>query len=189
MSDSEDPMHHIGEAVRELRQLRRISVRTLAQRINRSPAFVSQLERNISKPSLKDIYATAAVLDVPIAYFLQDVPTGPEEEKSHILRRDNRRRMEVNGIVTEILSPKIGEGVDFNQTTFLPLAQTETKKYNRPGFETGILLSGKLEMHFSDKIFFLKEGDSYSFKIDEFHHSKNPSSDQTAILVWTVTYL
>lgn len=184
-----DPIENVGELVRELRLLQKISLRTLAKRIDRSPAFISQLERNISKPSLKDIYAIAGVLNRPVSYFLQDVPLGPPEEKGHIIRKKHRRSMESQGIITEILSPKLSKGVDFNQTTFLPLARTEQKKYDQPGFETGVLVSGQLQMHFDGRQFDLDTGDSYSFRVDEPHFSINPSPDHPAVLVWTVTYL
>lgn len=184
-----DPIENVGELVRELRLLQKVSLRTLAERIDRSPAFLSQLERNISKPSLKDIYAISGVLNRPVSYFLQDVPVGPPEEKGHIIRKKHRRRMESRGIITEILSPKLSKGVDFNQTTFLPLARTEQKKYDQPGFETGVLISGQLQMHFEGRRFDLCAGDSYSLQVDEAHFSVNPSADQPAVLVWTVTYL
>ena len=56
-----DLIENIRELARELRLLQKISLGTLAKRIDRSPAFLSQLERNISKPLLKDIYAIAGV--------------------------------------------------------------------------------------------------------------------------------
>lgn len=58
-------IENAGELVRELRLLQKISLRTLSKRIDRSPVFLSRLERNISKPSLKDIYAIAGVLNRP----------------------------------------------------------------------------------------------------------------------------
>ena len=73
--------------MRELRLLQKISLCTLAKCINRSAAFLSQLERNILKPSLKDIYAFAVVLNRPVSYSLQDVPLGPPEENGHIVRK------------------------------------------------------------------------------------------------------
>ena len=63
------------------------------------------------------------------------------------------------------------------------------KKYNQPRFETGILVSGQLQMHFEGRSFGLSAGDSYSLRVDEAHFSINPSLDYPSVLVWTVTYL
>ena len=81
-----DLIENVGELVCESRLLQKINLRTQAKRIDRSLAFLSQLERNISKPSLKDIYAISGVPNRPASYFLQDVPLGPPEEKGHIMR-------------------------------------------------------------------------------------------------------
>ena len=97
--------------------------------------------------------------------------------------------MESQGTITEILSPKLSKGADFNQTTFLPLARTEQKKYDQPGFEIGVMVSGQLQMHFEGRSFDLNAGDSNSLRVDEAHFSINPSLDHPAVLVWTVTYL
>jgi transcriptional regulator with XRE-family HTH domain len=186
---NEDVILEIGGTIRELRQMRQISVRSLAARINRSPAFLSQLERNISKPSLKDIYAISAALDVTVSYFLQDVVQGPEEERGCVLRRENYRSIENDGVLTEFLSPRMRDGIEFCRTTFLPLSSTKSNKFDRLGYETGVILSGELIMTFSGRTFTLREGDTYSFKLDEFHSSKNPSKTRSAVLLWTINYL
>ena len=63
--------------------------------------------------------------------------------------KQHRRRMESQGTITEILSPKLSKGADFNQTTFLPPARTEQKKYDQPGFEIGVMVSGQLQKYIS----------------------------------------
>ena len=63
-----DLIENVGELVRELLLLQKINLRTLAKRIDRSLAFLSQLERNISKPSLKDIYAISGVPNLSISH-------------------------------------------------------------------------------------------------------------------------
>lgn len=97
--------------------------------------------------------------------------------------------MESQGTIAEILSPKLSKGVDFNQTTFLPLARTEQKKCDQPGFETGVLVSGQSQMHLEGRSSDRNAGDSHSLRVDEAHFSINPSLDHPAVPVWTVTYL
>ena len=97
--------------------------------------------------------------------------------------------MESQGTIAEILSPKLSKGVDFNQTTFLPPTRTEQKKCDQPGFETGVLVSGQLQMHLEGRSSDRNAGDSHSLRVDEAHFSINPSLDRPAVPVWTVTYL
>ena len=182
-------IENVGELVRELRLLQKVSLRTLAKRIDRSPSFLSQLERNISKPSLKDIYAIAGALNRPASLSCRMFLLCPPEEKGHAVRKKHRRRMESQGIIAEILSPKLSKGVDFNQTAFLPLARTEQKKCDQPGFETGVLVSGQSQMHLEGRSSDRSVGDSHSLRVDQAHFSMNPSLDHPAVPGWTVTYL
>ena len=108
-------IENVGELVRELRLLQKISLRTLAKRIDRSPAFPSQLERNISKPSLKDIYAIAEALKRPVSLSCRMFCPARLKKKAVPCEKKHRRRMESQGIIAEILSPKLSKGVEFNQ--------------------------------------------------------------------------
>ena len=57
------------------------------------------------------------------------------------------------------------------------------------GFETSVLVSGQLQMHFEGRSFDLNVGDSYSLRVDEAHFYINSSLEHPAVLGWTVTYL
>ena len=178
---------NVGLLVRELRQSRKISARSLAVLINRSPAFVSQMERGFAVASVKDIYAIAAVLDVPVSYFLQDVQSGVENERDRLIRKANRRVIHENGVTTSFLSPRMRNGIEFTETVVAPLASTKRTKFNRKGFETGVLISGTVDMTFSGETFSLQAGDSYCLKLDEPHSSKNTSPTEDAVIIWTFT--
>ena len=184
-----NPIVNVGELVRELRLLQKISLRTLAKRIDRSSAFLSQLERNVSRPSLKDIYAIAGALNRPASLSCRMFRSARLKKKAMPCEKIRRRKMESQGIIAEMLFPKLSKGVDFNRTTFLPPARTEQKKCDQSGFETGVLVSGQLQMHFEGRSFDRGAGDSYSLRVDEAHFSINPSLDHPAVPVWTVTYL
>ena len=181
-------MDHTAEDIRQLRKSRKLTVRELANRIDRSAGFVSQLERGRSKPTMKDIYALAEALDVTVAWFVQNnIATNPKEQ-GKIVRRNQRRKIETNNLVTEILSPRLGDQVEFMQTTYEPMASTESKNIEHLGIETGLVLSGELEMWLDGEYFYLSPGDSYSVNLNQPHHSQNPSSTEKTVLVWTVTY-
>ncbi|MEL2319329.1 helix-turn-helix transcriptional regulator, partial [Klebsiella pneumoniae] len=50
-------LDQVGEEIRRLRRSRGMAIRDLAEKIDRSVGLVSQIERGISRPSLKDLYA------------------------------------------------------------------------------------------------------------------------------------
>src|SRR6188508_2005932 len=56
----------MGERLREARQARKLSLRTLAERLGVSPSLISQIETGRANPSVSTLYAIAAELDVSL---------------------------------------------------------------------------------------------------------------------------
>jgi transcriptional regulator with XRE-family HTH domain len=182
-----DALAKVGGAIRELRHRRLMTVRTLAAGIDRSAGYVSQVERGLSLPSVKDLYAIANALDVPVSWFLDDSEPANTDERGVVLRHDKRRRTEADGLVTEVLSPRLDQGVEFMQTTFLPGAGTVELEVDQPGIETAVVLSGRLDLWVEGRHFALGVGDSYAVRLNQPHRSRNPSASEPTLLIWTVT--
>lgn len=178
----------LGSQIRELRRSRRMTVRDLAATIDRSAGYVSQIERDVSKPSLKDLYNLANALGVPVGWFLERRDAGETLEHGLIVRAGNRRWMESSGIRTEVLSPRLGEKVEFYLATFAPGARTEPTFTRQPGIESALIMAGLLRMWIDGESHLLKAGDSYSVRLEQEYWSINPSTEEDTVLVWTVTY-
>ena len=178
----------LGSQIRELRRSRRMTVRDLAAAIDRSAGYISQIERDISKPSLKDLYNLANALGVPVGWFLERRDAGDASEHGLIVRAGNRRWMESSGIRTEVLSPRLGEKVEFYLSTFAPGARTEPTFTRHPGIESALIMAGLLRMWIDGESHLLKAGDSYSVRLEQEYWSINPSTEEDTVLVWTVTY-
>ncbi|AYC32997.1 XRE family transcriptional regulator [Pseudomonas cavernae] len=178
----------VGEAIRELRKSRNLTISQLAKALDRSAGHVSQIERGLSQPTLKDLYAVSTALNVTLSWFLHDQPDATDDEQDLIVRRNRRRSMDQNGLLSEVLTPQLNHRFEFMQTTFAPLVETELKSIQNPGTECGLILKGQLELWVNDRYFLLEEGDSYWFKRDQQYRSRNPSSDSPTIVVWVVSY-
>lgn len=61
----------VGQAIRDCRTARRVSMAVLAARSGLSQPFLSQLERGLATPSLSSIYRIAEALDVAPGTFLR----------------------------------------------------------------------------------------------------------------------
>ena len=75
------------------------------------------------------------------------------------------------------------------QTTYKPGSGTEPKQVDQPGIETGLVISGRLDMWIEGEHYVLAEGDSYSVQLSESFYSRNTSTKDDTVLVWTVTYV
>ncbi|MBP6019168.1 MAG: cupin domain-containing protein [Burkholderiaceae bacterium] len=178
----------VGQEVRRLRRSRGISIAELAKTIGRSVGFVSQIERGLSRPTVKDLYAISIGLRVQVSWFLVNKKLPPKREEGVIVRAANRRGYESAGIFTEALSPYLGEELEMMVSTMQPNTSFEERVATHQGRETGVILKGKLEMWIDGECFILHKGDSYTFMTNTPHWSRNPGKTET-VLLWAVTLL
>lgn len=71
-------MASLGEKLRERRKARGLTLDDLAARVDSSKSYIWELENRPSpKPSAEKLAAIAAVLEVPVEFFLDDADTEP----------------------------------------------------------------------------------------------------------------
>lgn len=181
---------HVGKTLRELRRSRRITIQQLADGLNRSTGYVSQLERGLSQPTLKDLYAACTIFGVPMSWFvdLEEKQPDAEREKDFIVRGGQRRFMLHRGARTELLTPQLDSDVEFMMSTYEPGLETEAKNVPTAGAEYGYILKGRLELWVDEEMFELSEGDSYRFNRSSTYHSRNPSKTEPTIIIWVGVY-
>ena len=111
----------LGNDVRGLRKSRGLTLNELALKIGRSVGFISQVERGLSSPSIEDLRAIAAALDVPTSWFFA-TENQNEDELGLIVRANSRRVLGTRetGIVEELLSPDLGGSFEMFRSEFQP---------------------------------------------------------------------
>ena len=181
-----DPEAAIGEQLRELRQVKNLTLRQVADKSGISVSYLSQLERNQSRLPIGVLKKLADVLGVHMNWFFQSTPTGDPAERDVVVRAGERRRMSFTGlgITEELLSPNLSGPLELLQSTIAPGADSED--YSHDGAEAGYVLAGELDLWVSGRHFRLSEGDSFSFKSTEVHRCANPGTQATRVL-WVIT--
>ena len=183
---SVDPGEFDGAEVRALRKARAMSLAKVAERTDLSVGYLSQVERNISTPSVKVLSAVARALGVTVGWFFSSGHAGPPEEKGIVVRKGNRRRIIFrDGFVDYLLSPNLEGDLELLLTHFLPDADTG-EPYTHRGEEGGMVLKGRLEVTVGERVLVLEEGDSFNFPSTEPHRYRNVFDGET-ILMCAVT--
>lgn len=77
-----DIKREVGLRIKTIRKLRRLDQAELAERIDRTPDAVSQLERGVSLPSFETLERLSTVLEVPIRDFFGSGEEGEESSPS-----------------------------------------------------------------------------------------------------------
>ncbi len=181
-----DPEAAIGEQLRELRQIKNLTLRQVAEKAGISLSYLSQLERNQSRLPIGVLKKISDALGVHMNWFFQRSGDGDAAERDVVVRAANRRRMSFTGlgITEELLSPNLSGPLELLVSTIEPGADSED--YSHDGAEAGLVLSGTLDLWVAGRYFRLQEGDSFSFRSTEVHRCANPGGIATKVL-WVIT--
>jgi transcriptional regulator with XRE-family HTH domain len=178
----------LGFQIRDLRRAKRLTLSELAQRINRSVGWLSQIERGMAEISISTLHEIARELDVQISWFFRSGTAPDADEMGLVVRKSNRRTLDFQGtgVHEEILSPSISGQLLLVQSTFAPGSTTGDRDRERKGEEAGLVISGCLELHVDGKTLYLEAGDSFSFARKGPHRCHNPGVEPTVVL-WVHT--
>ena len=178
------PPENLGQDLRVLRKQRGLTLIELASRVDRSVGWLSQVERNLSAPSVDEIASLSKALDVSLESFLGRSPTLPREA-DHVVRKSNRRPLSarVDGLVEELLSPDLTDEFEVVHSTFLPGAARHDA-LTRPTQEVGYIVSGELHITIGGETFHLTPGDSFRIRGEPFGWENRGS--EPCIAIWVI---
>ncbi|MBT8435451.1 MAG: cupin domain-containing protein [Gammaproteobacteria bacterium] len=185
----------LGSEIRQLRKVRGITLQQLALATGKSVGFLSQVERNLTRPSVAALQDISEALSIHIGWFFPEDSAGSPHEREYIVRRQNRRRLtyselsgtEYLGLHDSLLSANLNGELALGISRYEPGASTGDDSYDHDGEEAGLVLSGTLELTIDGQHFVLDAGDSFSFKSNLQHRYANPSLTEDALVVWANT--
>lgn len=174
----------LGADLRALRKSRGLTLSDLADALDRSVGWISQVERDLSEPSVFDLKQIAKVLDVPVSILFGQAQT-PAQEAGIIVRAHARRPIgsSEEGLVEELLSPDLTDDFEMVHSTFDPGAKMDDA-VTRPTQEVGYLVAGQLDLVIDGRAFTVKSGDSFRIKGVSYQWS-NPY-DVKAVAIWVI---
>lgn len=174
----------MGADLRALRKARGLTLAALGGLLSRSVGWISQVERDLSRPSIDDLRSFATAFDVPVSLFFGQ-STAPQDELGYVVRKAARRKIGsgVAGLVEEMLSPDLTDDFEVVHSVFQPNAQLSTPNA-RPTQEVAYLISGKLDLTIGGREFTLLPGDSFRIR-GETYSWANPYP-QPAIAIWVI---
>ena len=174
----------LGHDLRSLRRARGLTLAAMASALGRSVGWISQVERDLSQPSLDDLRAMAALLDVsPNSLMMQGAAP---EESGHIVRAAARRPIgnREPGLEEALLSPDLSDDFEVVHSTFAPGARLDQPK-RRDTQELGFIVSGALDLWIDGTAFHVTTGDSFRIKGQPYRWH-NPH-DAPCVAVWVIS--
>lgn len=171
----------IGEKLKQLRVLNGLTQEELADRTELSKGFISQLERNITSPSIATLLDILQCLGTKASDFFNEdleeqVVFGDDD---YFIKKDTELKNEVRWII-----PNAAKNI--MEPIYLRLESGGSTYPDIPhdGEEFGYVLKGSIELHIGNKVYTAKKGESFYFTPDKEHYI---SSKQGASLIWLST--
>lgn len=168
----------IGSKLKELRVLKGLTQEELADRAELSKGFISQLERDLTSPSIATLMDILQCLGTSIGeFFSEETPEQIVFDKNDYFEKIDA---ELNNKVKWII-PNAQKNV---MEPILLTLETEGSTYpDNPheGEEFGYVLQGSISIHLGSRIYKAKKGESFYFTADKKHYL---TSKTGAVLIW-----
>ena len=168
----------IGNKLKELRVLKGLTQEELADRSELSKGFISQLERNLTSPSITTLMDILQCLGTSIGEFFNEAP---DEQivfgkQDYFVKEDTEYKNEIKWIIPNAQKNTI-------EPIYLTLQAGGSTCPDTPheGEEFGYVLQGAVSIHLGNKKKKKKKGESFYYTADKTHFL---SSKNGATLIW-----
>lgn len=173
----------IGNKIKELRVQKNLTQEELADRAELSKGFISQVERDLTSPSI------ATLMDI-----LQCLGTNPEEffsgtaseqvvfkRSDYFEKTDEESKNKIQWIIPDAQK-------NMMEPILLTLEPEGSTLPDSPheGEEFGYVLSGSIELHLGTRTYKVKKGESFYFSSKKEHFIK-ANDKQGAQVLWVST--
>ena len=168
----------IGNRLKDLRVLKGLTQEELADRAELSKGFISQVERNLTSPSIATLMDILQCLGLTIGEFFNEEP----EEQIVFDHQDYFEKVdnELNNTIKWII-PNAQKHIMEPILLTLQAAGSTYPDNPHEGEEFGYVLSGSISIHLGNRIYRAKKGESFYFIPDKKHFLTTKSG---AVVLW-----
>lgn len=172
---------NIGAKIKELRVAKGLTQEELADRAELSKGFISQLERDLTSPSIVTLVDILQCLGVTVAeFFAEDkVEQVVFSDEDYFEKEDSDLKNKIEWIVPTA-QKNMMEPI---RLTLQPGGETYPDNPHE-GEEFGYVLKGSISIHVGSYTYIVKAGESFYYKPEKKHYI---TSKKGAELIWVST--
>ena len=173
----------IGNKIKELRVMKNLTQEELADRAELSKGFISQLERDLTSPSIATLVDILQVLGTNLQEFFTETPDEQIvfHDSDYFEKADDHLGNKIEWIIPNA-QKNIMEPI---RLTLEPGGSTYPD-IPHEGEEFGYILSGSVTIRIGNKKYKAKKGESFYFTPGSTHYIK-ASGKTGASLIWIST--
>ncbi|MGO1478685.1 helix-turn-helix domain-containing protein [Senegalia sp. (in: firmicutes)] len=174
---------NIGKKIKELRMENSLTQEELADRCELSKGFISQIERDLTSPSIATFTDILESLGTNLKEFFTEIENGKIvfSKEDMFIKKDDEYKYEIEWIVPNAQKNKM-------EPILLTLEEGSKYRDDHPheGEELGYVLKGSVFIVLSGKKHRAKKGESFYYKANVEHSIINAGKNKAKIL-WIST--
>jgi transcriptional regulator with XRE-family HTH domain len=176
-----DSEPNVGQRLRSLREERKLSIRSLAQKSGLSVNTLSLIENSKTSPSVSTLQQLARALDTPMTAFFE---AGMPGEQLVYTKSGRRRGVPFSHGTLEDLGGKFTDSVvEPFVVKLAPRAGSGSQPIVHTGHEFVFCLKGRVVYAIEDRTFVLQPGDSLLFESHLPHHWRNAEPRASELII------
>ncbi|MGN1344967.1 MAG: helix-turn-helix domain-containing protein [Traorella sp.] len=171
----------IGQKIKQLRIKNGLTLEELASRSELTKGFLSQVERNLTSPSIATLNDILEALGTSLASFFKE-----DVEEKCVFTKDDFFTDEKDGYIVHWIVPNAQKNeMEPILVEIEPDSQSQVLDPH-DGEEFGYVLSGRIKLVDGDKQSIVKKGETFYIKGQNSHYLKNESQTVAKVL-WITT--
>lgn len=181
----ENPDGALGQRLRQRRKALGLPLQRIADQAGISVGHLSQIERDLSSPSVRDLIRIAESLQASASDFLDQSGelSGTRASDPIMVRRTRRPPVVLkNGITKRLLTPQDEAPLKMFMVTLAPDSATGDDLYTHEGIEAGLVLEGRIVLIVEKRDMVLEAGDSFRFASSRPHRFMNAHEGESRVL-------
>lgn len=172
---------NIGQRLKRLRTKNGLTLEELANRSELTKGFLSQVERELTSPSISNLSNILEALGVTLGEFFKDT-----ELTKKVFSQEDFFLQEEEGYQIQWIVPNAQKNK--MEPILIEIASQEKSKVIEPheGEEFGFVLSGKIELILEDESLVVKKGQTFYIDGNQAHYLINKAKSNAQVL-WICT--
>lgn len=174
---------NIGEKIKRIRVKNSLTQEELADRCELTKGFISQVERDLTSPSITTLIDILEGLGTNLKDFFSDTV----DEKIVFSKQDffKTENEDLNYIIKWIIPNAQKNSMEPILIEIEPGGKTKQDNPHE-GEEFGYIISGRIILHLGDKQYKVKKGESFYYKANSNHYISNNGKSK-ANIIWVST--
>lgn len=170
----------IGKRLHDLRVARGLSLRKLAEIAGVSPTLLSQVEREVTEPSLSTLRSLSTVFGESMSALFAD-PGAPSVWLSRPGERSSLMGPK-GGVSYERLTRGNGQ-MEVLRAVFAPGQFSAEDPLHHPSLECVYVITGMLTAEIAGTVYTVRAGESITFDAQQAHRYLNQGSEDAEVIV------